>query len=135
MFSLIGIPYKHIEQLKFEDFILVKDKIKEKLTSLQVKKKKKIRKIKIPKNIYVCLKELNTKATNEITIRQALSELDVWEFETHFSTINYVDSKGHTIRIINDFKTIFSSVRRMFLFKKKIPFVVLNMHFAIVHTR
>jgi len=36
MFSLIGIPYKHIEQLKFEDFILVKDKIKEKLTSLQV---------------------------------------------------------------------------------------------------
>lgn len=64
------------------------------------------------------MKELNTKATNEITIRQALSELDVWEFETHFSTINYVDSKGHTIRIINDFKTIFSSVRQMFLHKK-----------------
>lgn len=38
MLSLIGIPYKHIEQLRFEDFILVKDKIKEKLTSLQVKK-------------------------------------------------------------------------------------------------
>ncbi|XP_060838419.1 cytoplasmic dynein 2 heavy chain 1 [Rhopalosiphum padi] len=89
MFSIIGIPYKHTEQLKFEDFILVKDKIKEKLISLQ---------------------ELNTKATNEITIRQALSELDMWEFETHFSTINYVDSKGHTIRIINDFKTIFSSI-------------------------
>lgn len=49
MFSLIGIPYKHIEQLKFEDFIFVKDKIKEKLTSLQVKLK--IRKMKIPKKI------------------------------------------------------------------------------------
>lgn len=43
MFSLIGIPYKHIEQLKFADFILVKDNIKEKLTSLQVKKKKIIK--------------------------------------------------------------------------------------------
>lgn len=38
MFSILGIPYKHIEQLTFEDFILVKDKIKEKQTSLQVKK-------------------------------------------------------------------------------------------------
>lgn len=37
MFSIIGLPYKHIEQLKFDDFILVKDKIKENLTSLQVK--------------------------------------------------------------------------------------------------
>jgi len=54
MFSLIGIPYKHIEQLKFEDFIFVKDKIKEKLTSLQVKLK--IRKIKIPKK-YRCMFE------------------------------------------------------------------------------
>lgn len=37
MFSIIEIPYKHIEQLKFEDFILVKDNIKENLTGLQVK--------------------------------------------------------------------------------------------------
>jgi len=71
------------------------------------------------KNVDVYLKELNTKATSEITIRQALSELDMWEFETHFSTINYVDSKGHTIRIINDFKTIFSSVRQIPLLKKQ----------------
>lgn len=40
MFSMLGIPYKHIEHLKFEDFILIKDTIKEKLTSLQVKQKK-----------------------------------------------------------------------------------------------
>lgn len=38
MFSIIGIPYKHIEQLKFEDFILVKNNIKEKQMSLQVKR-------------------------------------------------------------------------------------------------
>lgn len=37
MFSILGISYKHIEQLKFEDFIKVKEKIKEKLVSLQVK--------------------------------------------------------------------------------------------------
>lgn len=37
MFSILGIPYKHIEQLKFEDFINIKDSIKEKLTNLQVK--------------------------------------------------------------------------------------------------
>lgn len=36
MFAIIGIAYKHIEQLKFEDFISVKDNIKEKLTGLQV---------------------------------------------------------------------------------------------------
>lgn len=56
------------------------------------------------------MKELNTKAASEIIIRQALSELDVWEFETYFSTIDHVDSKGLTIRIINDFKTVFNSV-------------------------
>lgn len=39
MFSIIGIPYKNIEHIKFEDFILIKDNIKEKLTSLQVNKK------------------------------------------------------------------------------------------------
>lgn len=37
MFLILGIPCKHIEQLKFEDFILAKDKIKEKQSSLQVK--------------------------------------------------------------------------------------------------
>lgn len=62
------------------------------------------------------LKELNSKAASEITIRQALSELDMWEFETHFSSINHIDSKGHTVRIIGDFNTIFNSVRRMYLF-------------------
>lgn len=45
MFSIIGIPYKHIEQLKFEDFILVKNNIKEKQTSLQVKEINKTLKI------------------------------------------------------------------------------------------
>lgn len=59
----------------------------------------------------MCLKELNTKAASEITIRQALSELDMWEFETNFSTLNYDDSKGQNIQIIGDFKTIFNSVR------------------------
>lgn len=43
MFSIIGIPYKNIEQLKFEDFILVKNRINEKLASLQVKIKKQYR--------------------------------------------------------------------------------------------
>jgi len=60
--------------------------------------------------MYIYLKDLNTKAASEITIRQALSELDIWAFETHFSTINHVDSKSQSIRIISDFKTIFNSV-------------------------
>jgi len=37
MFSILGIPHKHIEHLKFKDFILIKESIKEKSTSLQVK--------------------------------------------------------------------------------------------------
>lgn len=49
MFSIIGVPYKHVEQLKFEDFILVKENIKEKLTILQVKQKKKVNASKILK--------------------------------------------------------------------------------------
>lgn len=66
---------------------------------------------KILTQIILYLKELNTKAASEIAIRQALAELDMWEFETYFSTVNHVDSKGQTIRIISDFKTIFNSVR------------------------
>lgn len=42
MFSILGIPYKHIEHLKFEDFILIKDNIKDKLTSIQVKRKMRL---------------------------------------------------------------------------------------------
>lgn len=56
-------------------------------------------------------KELNSKAASEIAIRQALSELDMWEFETHFSSVSHIDSKGQTIHIIGDFKTMFNSVR------------------------
>lgn len=71
---------------------------------------------------------MNNKAASEITIRQALSELDIWTFETYFSTINHVDSKNQTIRIISDFKTIFNSVNRIFLHKMK--FMLFNIFFC-----
>lgn len=51
MFSIIGIPYKNVEHIKFEDFILIKDNIKEKLSSLQVNKYNIIN-IKIMKVIF-----------------------------------------------------------------------------------
>lgn len=39
----------------------------------------------------------------------------MWEFETHFSSINHSDSKGQIIRIIGDFKIIFNSVYYLFI--------------------
>ncbi|XP_050526495.1 cytoplasmic dynein 2 heavy chain 1 isoform X2 [Daktulosphaira vitifoliae] len=89
LFSVIGMSHININNLKLEDFINSKETIKNKITHIQ---------------------ELNSRASGEITIRHAFSELEVWEFETFFTKIDHIDSKGNKIHIIGDFKTLFTSI-------------------------
>lgn len=53
---------------------------------------------------------MNAKATGEITVRQALNELDVWEIEAKFTILENIDSQGQPIFIIDDFKNILNKV-------------------------
>lgn len=59
------------------------------------------------------LKELNTRASGEIIVRQALNELDGWEIESRFQLSENKDSQNKTIFIIQDFKSVLNKVLRI----------------------
>ena len=56
------------------------------------------------------LKELNTRAQSEHSIREALRELELWAAAAQFALTKYQDSKSTEAPIIKDWKDIFSSV-------------------------
>lgn len=56
------------------------------------------------------IQELNSRASSEIVIRQALTELDVWEVEARFDLVDHMDSQNNKIKLIKDFKSIMSKV-------------------------
>ncbi len=56
------------------------------------------------------IKELYSRAQGEITIRDALQELDVWGASTSFSLTPLSDSRGATIMLIKDWKDLVNSV-------------------------
>jgi hypothetical protein len=49
--------------------------------------------------------------TGEVAIRQALSELDVWEVEAKFSFFNHQASSGEEVPLIKDWKDILNKVK------------------------
>lgn len=53
---------------------------------------------------------MNTRASSEIVIRQALTELDVWEMEARFELAEHTDSRNNKISLLKDFKSIMSKV-------------------------
>lgn len=56
------------------------------------------------------LQDLNSRASSEVVIRQALAELDIWEVEARFSVTSHIDCKGRTIQLIKHFNDIMSKV-------------------------
>ncbi|CAF3391936.1 unnamed protein product [Rotaria sp. Silwood1] len=56
------------------------------------------------------LKDLNTRAQAEHTIREALRELDNWGAGAQFSLTDYIDTKQNKIQIIKDWKDLFTQI-------------------------
>jgi dynein heavy chain 2 len=62
-------------------------------------------------HLFVCFKQdLNARAASEIVIRQALSELDVWEIEAKFTMFEHVDSQRKHLLLVQDYKDILNKV-------------------------
>ncbi|XP_076138461.1 cytoplasmic dynein 2 heavy chain 1 [Alosa pseudoharengus] len=90
LFRLLGLPRgTTLERLLFGDLLRVSDTIVEKALEL---------------------KDLNSRAQAEVTIREALRELDLWGAGASFTLIDYVDSGGATIKLIKDWKDMVNQV-------------------------
>ena len=69
-----------------------------------------------PLLIFVCadnadnLKELFSRAQGEVSIREALRELDLWGAGANFSLTGYTDSAAKELSIIKDWKELVNQV-------------------------
>ena len=89
MYGILGMPSKKIDQLVFGDFLKVKEIIILKDKELQ---------------------ELNNRAAGEVVIREALSELDVWEIEAKFVFTEHQATNGDKIPLIKEWKDVLNKV-------------------------
>ncbi|XP_034460809.1 cytoplasmic dynein 2 heavy chain 1 isoform X1 [Hippoglossus hippoglossus] len=90
MFRLLGLPRgTTLERLTFNDLLSVTNTIIEKAVEL---------------------KDLNSRAQAEVTIREALRELDLWGAAATFNLTEYTDSSGRTLTLIKDWKDIVNQV-------------------------
>lgn len=53
---------------------------------------------------------MNSRASSEIVIRQALAELDMWEVEAKLQFMTQRDGRGREISLIKDFKDVLTKV-------------------------
>uniref|UniRef100_A0A3Q1BV91 Cytoplasmic dynein 2 heavy chain 1 n=1 Tax=Amphiprion ocellaris TaxID=80972 RepID=A0A3Q1BV91_AMPOC len=90
MFRLLGLPRgTTLERLTFNDLLGVANTIIEKALEL---------------------KDLNSRAQAEVTIREALRELDLWGAAATFTLTEYTDSSGRTLTLIKDWRDIVNQV-------------------------
>ncbi|XP_053561557.1 cytoplasmic dynein 2 heavy chain 1 [Bombina bombina] len=90
LFRLLGLPKgTTLEKLLFGDLLRVADVIILKASEL---------------------KDLNSRAQGEITIREALRELDLWGAGAVFTLTDYEDSHARTIKLIKDWKDLVNQV-------------------------
>ncbi|XP_028320044.1 cytoplasmic dynein 2 heavy chain 1 isoform X2 [Gouania willdenowi] len=90
MFRLLGLPRgTTLERLTFNDLLSVASIIIEKALEL---------------------KDLNSRAQAEVTIREALRELDLWGAAATFTLTEYKDSSMRTLNLIKDWKDIVNQV-------------------------
>ncbi|KAM3875467.1 cytoplasmic dynein 2 heavy chain 1 [Diretmus argenteus] len=90
MFRLLGLPRgTTLERLTFNDLLNVAGTITDKALEL---------------------KDLNSRAQAEVTIREALRELDLWGAAAAFNLTEYTDSSGRTLTLIKDWKDIVNQV-------------------------
>ncbi|XP_075905861.1 cytoplasmic dynein 2 heavy chain 1 [Nelusetta ayraudi] len=90
MFRLLGLPKgTTLERLTFSDILSVANTIVEKAVEL---------------------KDLNGRAQAEVTIREALRELDLWGAAATFNLTEYTDSSRRTLTLIKDWKDVVNQV-------------------------
>ncbi|XP_075448514.1 cytoplasmic dynein 2 heavy chain 1 isoform X2 [Ascaphus truei] len=90
LFRLLELPKgTTLEKLLFGDLLKVADVIVSKASEL---------------------KDLNSRAQGEITIREALRELDLWGAGAIFTLTDYEDSQARTMKLIKDWKDIVNQV-------------------------
>ncbi|XP_058887125.1 cytoplasmic dynein 2 heavy chain 1-like [Acipenser ruthenus] len=90
LFRIVGLPRgTTLEKLVFGDLLRVADTIVAKATEL---------------------KDLNSRAQAEVTIREALRELDLWGVGAVFTLTDYEDSQNKIIKLIKDWKDIVNQV-------------------------
>ncbi len=56
------------------------------------------------------LKELYSRAQGEVSIREALRELELWGASTEFTLTDYEDSQGKKLMVIKEWKEIINQV-------------------------
>ena len=66
------------------------------------------------------LQELNNRAQGEVTIREALRELDLWGAGTTFALTEYEDNNKHKIMLIKDWKDLVNAVSHLLLLYLKL---------------
>ncbi|KAK2099397.1 Cytoplasmic dynein 2 heavy chain 1 [Saguinus oedipus] len=90
LFRLLGLPRgTSLEKLLFGDLLRVADAIVAKAADL---------------------KDLNSRAQGEVTIREALRELDLWGVGAVFTLTDYEDSQSRTMKLIKDWKDVVNQV-------------------------
>ncbi|XP_029699181.1 cytoplasmic dynein 2 heavy chain 1 isoform X3 [Takifugu rubripes] len=90
MFRLLGLPRgTTLEKLTFGDLLSVASTIGEKALEL---------------------KDLNTRAQEEVTIREALRELELWGAAATFNLTEYTDSNKCRLLLIKDWRDIVNQV-------------------------
>lgn len=60
--------------------------------------------------MFVLLQELNSRAQGEVTIREALKELDLWGAGAVFSLTSYSDTNKKELQLIKDWRDLFNMV-------------------------
>jgi len=53
---------------------------------------------------------LNNRAQGEVTIREALKELDLWGAGATFSLTSYTDTNKKDLQLIKDWRDLFNQV-------------------------
>jgi len=60
----------------------------------------------------IILQELNSRAQGEVSIREALRELELWGAGAVFSLTSYVDSHNKELSIVKDWKDLVNQVQK-----------------------
>ncbi|KAL1260293.1 hypothetical protein QQF64_008120, partial [Cirrhinus molitorella] len=90
LFRLVSLPRgTTLERLQFRDLLRVADNIIDKALEL---------------------KDLNSRAQAEVTIREALRELELWGAGACFTLTDYTDSQSSSLRVIKDWRDMVNQV-------------------------
>ena len=69
-------------------------------------------------SLFNILKELNQRAQGEVTIREAIRELELWGAGAVFSLTDYEDSNKNKMNLIKDWKDLVNQVNLILVFKQ-----------------